>query len=133
MFGASYKRGKFFYYEIGARYNYREYDLTPLGSDPAPASSGVDEYLSISSLDVPLTGGINVTSFVDRKETAYARTIIKVGEERVEALKDRWASMKTGIHGRKGDIDIADGVIVYLKQLNLSNVMIQSFIPSGGP
>jgi len=66
MLGASYKRGRFFYYEIGARYNYREYGLTSSSSAPSPASSEVDKYLSISSIDVPLTGGINVTSFVDR-------------------------------------------------------------------
>jgi hypothetical protein len=66
MFGASYKRGRFFYYEIGARYNQRMYDLNPLGPAPSPASSEDDEYLSISSLDIPLTGGINVTSAIDR-------------------------------------------------------------------
>ena len=73
-----------------------------------------------------------IISYGDRKETVYARTLIKLGEERVQALKHRWASMKTGVHGHRGDGDVADGIIICLKQLNLSNVMIRSFIPVGG-
>lgn len=60
MVGASYKRGKFFYYEFGARYNYRAFGL-----DNGDLESSEGDF-SISSLDVPLTGGINLTSYVDR-------------------------------------------------------------------
>lgn len=59
MLGASYKRGKFFYYEIGARYNYRGFELKGY-SDTAATTFGV------SAIDVPITGGINLTSYVDK-------------------------------------------------------------------
>jgi len=56
--GLSYKRGRFFYYEIGARYNKRSFLVT---AENEPESS-----LSISGFDIPLTAGINITSFADR-------------------------------------------------------------------
>ncbi len=56
--GVSYKRGRFFYYEIGARYNNRTFDVTP---DNQSTNS-----LSVSAIDIPLTVGINITSFADR-------------------------------------------------------------------
>lgn len=58
MLGASYKSGRFFYYEIGARYNYRAFELKE--SEASPTTFG------ISAIDVPITGGINLTSYVDR-------------------------------------------------------------------
>lgn len=59
--GLSYKRGRFFYYEIGARFNHRPYSVSESGDEDASESS-----FSISAIDVPLTGGINITSFADR-------------------------------------------------------------------
>ena len=56
--GFSYKRGRFFYYEIGARYNNRVFDVTP---ENQPTNS-----LSVSAIDIPLTAGVNLTSFADR-------------------------------------------------------------------
>jgi len=56
--GLSYKRGRFFYYEIGARYNNRSFDITEENQS--------DSSLSVSAIDIPLTGGINITSFADR-------------------------------------------------------------------
>ncbi len=62
--GLSYKRGRFFYYEIGGRYNKRSFDVIDV-SDPNEANQTVSS-LSVSAIDMPLTGGINITSFADR-------------------------------------------------------------------
>ncbi len=61
MLGVSYKRGKFFYYEFGARYNQYGYKLTDL-SIPGNGQSS----FSVSVMDIPLNVGINFTSFVER-------------------------------------------------------------------
>jgi hypothetical protein len=57
--GISYKRGRFFYYEIGARINSRSFDLKDLGDQSVNS-------ITISAVDVPLSGGVNLTSFADR-------------------------------------------------------------------
>ena len=57
--GLSYKRGRFFYYEIGVRYNNRSFDF----NDPTNQEKSS---LKLSAIDIPLTGGINITSFADR-------------------------------------------------------------------
>ena len=57
--GLSYKRGRFFYYEIGVRYNNRSFDF----NDPINQEKSS---LKLSAIDIPLTGGINITSFADR-------------------------------------------------------------------
>lgn len=59
--GLSYKRGRFFYYEIGARYNNRYFDI----NDTSDTNQNSNTF-SVSAIDVPLTGGINITSFADR-------------------------------------------------------------------
>lgn len=62
LIGASYKRGKFFYWEIGARYSGNLYDLAILG---LPNDSTGNTF-GVRAIDLPITGGINLTSFVDR-------------------------------------------------------------------
>ncbi len=62
--GISYKRGRFFYYEIGARYNKRSFDVT--GSFDDTSENQTTTSLAVSGFDIPLTGGINLTSFADR-------------------------------------------------------------------
>jgi hypothetical protein len=58
--GVSYYRGSFFYFEVGARYNNRVFDISNnTDSDPTYSS------LKLSSIDVPITGGINLTSFAE--------------------------------------------------------------------
>lgn len=58
--GISYKRGRFFYYEIGARLNSRPYDFTN-------AFDSSDTYsFTTTAIDVPLSLGLNLTSFADR-------------------------------------------------------------------
>jgi len=61
MLGVSYKRGKFFYYELGARYNQYAYTLTDLLNPENGKSS-----FSVRIVDVPITGGVNLTSYVER-------------------------------------------------------------------
>jgi len=61
ILGVSYKRGRFFYYELGARYNRYAYQLTDLLNPENGESS-----FSVRMVDVPINGGINLTSFVDR-------------------------------------------------------------------
>ena len=61
--GVSYKRGRFFYWEIGATYDHAVYSLrdsTMIGG------SLLDGVFSISSIEVPLSGGMNFLTFVSR-------------------------------------------------------------------
>ncbi len=59
-FGIAYKRGTFFYWQIGARYNSMAYNF-------ASKSTGNDSAkLTVTALDLPLTAGINFLSFVNR-------------------------------------------------------------------
>lgn len=58
--GVSYKRGRFFYYEIGVRLNSRPYDFTN-------AFDSSDTFsFTTTAIDVPLSLGLNLTSFADR-------------------------------------------------------------------
>lgn len=65
MLGFDYKRGKFFYWQVGARYNNAVYNLVDQ-SKPADSSSLLDGVFSIRSVDVPITVGINFLSFASR-------------------------------------------------------------------
>jgi len=60
--GGAYKRGKFFYWQIGARYNNAGYRLNDVntGEDSTFFNFGV------RGIDIPVTGGINFLSFVNR-------------------------------------------------------------------
>lgn len=59
MFGASFKKGRFFYYEIGARYNNSSFGFNLNTEDQRGK-------FSVGAIDVPITGGINLTSYVDK-------------------------------------------------------------------
>jgi hypothetical protein len=63
--GASYKRGKFFYWELGALYNNPVYNLTD-ATIPADSSSYLDGLFSVKRIDIPVTFGINFLSFTSR-------------------------------------------------------------------
>lgn len=56
--GFSYKRGKFFYWQVGARFNNAVYKITD-------ALDSTDQVV-IRSIDIPVTGGINFLSFTNR-------------------------------------------------------------------
>jgi len=55
--GVNYKRGQFFYWQAGARFNNSVYEL----NNHTDTSS-----FAVSSIDIPLTGGINILSATDR-------------------------------------------------------------------
>mgnify|MGYP002079537694 CR=1 FL=1 len=64
MLGGAYKRGKFFYWQVGARYNNAVYSLTDL-SKPA-ATTATDSVFSVRDIGIPITGGINFLSATNR-------------------------------------------------------------------
>jgi hypothetical protein len=61
--GGAYKRGKFFYWQLGARFSNSVYELKEMG---APADSSKFEPLAVRGLDIPVTVGINFLSFTNR-------------------------------------------------------------------
>ncbi len=63
LLGASYKRGKFFYWELGATYNNSVYNLLDTALIPGSLLDGV---FSVRSIDVPVKLGINFLTAVDR-------------------------------------------------------------------
>jgi hypothetical protein len=62
--GLSYKRGRFFYYEVGARFNQRNFEVADASNSGGTGQS--ESQFSVSAIEVPLTAGINITSFADR-------------------------------------------------------------------
>lgn len=64
-FGFSYKRGKFFYWEIGARYNNPVYVVKD-NQVPADSISFFDGAFAVRQIDVPITVGINFLSITSR-------------------------------------------------------------------
>jgi hypothetical protein len=56
--GFNYKRGKFFYWQVGARFNNAIYRLTD--------ANDLADNVGIRSIDIPVTGGINFLSFTNR-------------------------------------------------------------------
>ena len=61
--GASYKRGKFFYWELGAMYNNPVYNLS---DQTLPASSYFDGIFGVQRIDIPVSFGINFLSVTSR-------------------------------------------------------------------
>ncbi len=60
-FGAAYKRGRFFYWQVGAWYNNSVYNLEDLNSTADSAAN-----FAVRKIDIPVTGGINFLAFVNR-------------------------------------------------------------------
>ena len=58
--GFSYRRGGFFYWQLGARYNNAVYDFVSRTTNTDTST------FSIKSIDVPITAGINFLSFANR-------------------------------------------------------------------
>lgn len=63
--GFAYKRGKFFYWQVGARFNNASYKLSDL-TLPSDSSKNLDTVFSVREIGVPITGGINLLSAVNR-------------------------------------------------------------------
>jgi hypothetical protein len=60
--GFDYKRGKFFYWQVGLRFNNAIYDLEVVSAD----STGAKDKFGVSDIDIPVTGGINFLSALNR-------------------------------------------------------------------
>jgi hypothetical protein len=60
--GFNYKRGKFFYWQVGARFNNAVYKIT----DDVDTTDYLGDNVGIRSIDIPITGGINFLSFTNR-------------------------------------------------------------------
>lgn len=65
LLGASYKRGKFFYWELGARYNNPVYNLDD-ATKPADSIQLLDGIFSVKAIDIPISFGINFLSVTSR-------------------------------------------------------------------
>jgi hypothetical protein len=61
--GFDYKRGKFFYWQVGIRYNNPVYGLKTI---VVPPDTAVESNFSIRDFDIPITGGINFLSATNR-------------------------------------------------------------------
>ena len=62
MLGGAYKRGKFFYWQVGLRYNNAVYSLSSRPAD----STFTDSVFSVRDIGIPITGGINFLSATNR-------------------------------------------------------------------
>lgn len=65
LIGFGYKRGKFFYWQVGARYNNATYKLSDL-TFPSDSTRYQDSVFSVRDIGIPITGGINFLSAVNR-------------------------------------------------------------------
>ena len=59
--GFDYKRGKFFYWQVGIRYNNAVYKLKEIDLDSADFVN-----VPVRGIDVPITGGVNFLSAINR-------------------------------------------------------------------
>lgn len=59
--GAAYRRGGFFYWQVGGRFNAANYNLINVNVTDTAEHSFI-----VSDLDIPITGGINLIPFVNR-------------------------------------------------------------------
>jgi hypothetical protein len=90
--GASYKRGKFFYWQVGATYNNSVYNLRDTTLLPGSLFDGV---FSVRNVDVPITVGLNFLTFISRIAglrvyvSAVPAFTLGVGDNEVEVSKDK--------------------------------------------
>jgi hypothetical protein len=108
--GVAYKRGSFFYWQVGARYNAQAYNLV------STATAADTSKLNVNAIDVPLTAGINFLSFVNRLValrlfvSAVPSFNIGVGDNDVNFTKDDVNSFV--MYGQAGiGVDVAFLVI----------------------
>lgn len=99
--GFDYKRGKFFYWQVGARFNAARYNLKTIESDSADFI-GVPVY----DIDIPITGGINFLSALNRVValrlfiSAVPAINLSVGENDLGITKDDFNSFV--LYGQAG-------------------------------
>ena len=86
--GLSYRRGGFFYWQVGARYNNAVYDFV------SRTTSSDTSTLAIKDIDIPITAGINFLTFVNRVVnlrafvSAVPAFTIGVGDNSIGFTKD---------------------------------------------
>lgn len=61
--GAAYKHGRFFYWQVGARYNNAVYEINLVDSDTLSIS---DNTFGVRDIDIPVTVGLNLLYFTGR-------------------------------------------------------------------
>lgn len=89
--GAYYKQGRMFYWQAGARYASAKFGYKPANS-PAGTEFGT---VQVSEIDLPLTLGINFTSFMNRVlsvrlfASAVPAFTLKVGDNPYGFTKDK--------------------------------------------
>ena len=72
-----------------------------------------------------------IQTYAQKKSSAYDRILARLGEERIDNLKQKWNSLNIRCHGVDGDGDVGDGIITCLQKLNFSFIEIQSILPIG--
>ncbi len=104
--GFAYKRGNFFYWQVGARYNSAAFNFVKTSTNADTSK------LTISAFDVPLTAGINFLSFADRLValrvfvSAVPSFTVGVGDNNLNIKKDNVNSFI--LYGQAGlGVDIA--------------------------
>ncbi len=107
--GASYKRGKFFYWQIGVTYNNSVYNVNDTTLIPGSPLDGV---FSVRNIDVPVTVGLNFLSFINRilglrvYISAVPQFAIGVGDNKLNVSMDNINSFN--LYGQAGvGVDVA--------------------------
>lgn len=101
LFSFAYQRGRFFYWEAGVEYTSTRIELTE------EASGTLDEF-SVSSIDIPLSVGINLLSAVDRViglrafAGATPAVVIGVGENDLDIGRGDTNSFNAYVHAGVG-------------------------------
>lgn len=62
--GAAYKHGRFFYWQVGARYNNAVYEVNL--ADKTADSTIQDNLFSVKDIDIPITAGLNLLYFTGK-------------------------------------------------------------------
>ena len=89
--GFDYKRGKFFYWQVGVRYNNAVYKLKEIDINTDTADF---VHVAVRGIDVPITGGINFLSAVNRIValrlfvSAVPAFALSVGDNDLDITKD---------------------------------------------
>ena len=142
MLGGAYKRGKFFYWELGARYNRALYDLHNANGPDTLALS--ERILGVSNVDVPITVGINALWFFSRIVdvrvfiSAIPEFVLGVNSNGLNITKDNLNSFNLIGQGGVGvdvafiylEVGIEYGFIDLFENYNPSNP-VQGFIALG--
>lgn len=104
--GVAYKRGNFFYWQVGARYNSAVYNFVKTSNNSDTSK------LTVRAFDVPLTAGINFLSFTDRLValrvfvSAVPSFTVGVGDNNLNITKENVNSFI--LYGQAGiGVDIA--------------------------